>query len=503
METLETAGHDAPSGISREGRLRFIFAAAALVASYLLTCVVPVWDAPLGYLVLSVAFYTFTAVFALLLGGRISFAALLAFLLGFALSAYRFVHGGRCPDNTPVLLLNAGCFAYYTAALFGNHSGRLGGTLLLDLAKGSAYCFISFTSFFRDLFKPRGAKKGPKTILLTLLSVFIAAAALIAVGSLLSYDSRFAAMMPKIDVDTVLESIIKVHFAVPIAAMVFSLFISSRERRLPGLSTPQSAQAAGQRLRRIPGLILALPAAALLVMYALFFISQWGYYMSAFTHTLPEGYSAAEYAREGFFQLLGVACINAVLLVVMRCFSAEGSGGVRALQRALSILICLATLLLIATAISKMVLYIGWYDLTRRRLEASVFLVFLAGAFLFTLLSLIIPKMKALPFIIGLGLVMLTAFSLVNTDRMIADYNADSYLSGRHDSIDIDYLAEGIGYNGVPALIRLESEASDSAVRRSAFEKRTKLKADLKDSPGLWYEGDLPAFAAEKALDLR
>ena len=52
METLETAGHDAPSGISREGRLRFIFAAAALVASYLLTCVVPVWDAPLGYLAL-------------------------------------------------------------------------------------------------------------------------------------------------------------------------------------------------------------------------------------------------------------------------------------------------------------------------------------------------------------------------------------------------------------------------------------------------------------------
>lgn len=504
MESFDSAVMpESPSGITREGRLRLIFAAIVLVAAYLLTCVVPAWEKPLGYLVLNVAFYIVTAVFAKLLGGKICFASAAAFVLGCSVSLYRFIHGGSVySDNFPVVFINAAVYVYYVVTLFGNHSRSLGGTFLLDLAKGTAYCFISFISIFRDIFRPQGAKKGPKTALLTLLSVFIAAVVLLAVGSLLSYDSRFAAMMPKIDIDTVLESVFKAHIAVPVAALVFSLFVSSLDRRLPGLSTPASSKAAGERLRKIPGLILALPVAALLVMYVLFFISQWGYYVSAFTRTLPWGYSAAEYAREGFFQLLAVACINGVLLAVIRIFGKEAEGGVSVLQRALSILLCVATLILIATAISKMVLYIGMYDLTRDRLIASLFLVFLAGAFLAVLLSLIIPKMKALPFIIGLGLIMLFAYSLTNTDRIIADYNADSYLSGRHEKIDVSYITTELGDNAVPALVRLENEAQDESVRTEATDALDS-KTGLEPGSHRWYELDLPYLNAKKLLKAR
>lgn len=488
-----------PSGITREGSLKLAFIAVCFAAAYIFICLVPIAESALGFFALSLGLYALTAVFALLLGGRLCAASVLALIFGCIVSGYRFINGSAA-YYFPVFILSALCYAFFTVTLFGNHSAALGGRFLLDLVKGVAYQFISFIDLFRDLFRPEGAKRGSRAVLTVILALVIAFVLLVIVGSLLSYDPRFAQMMPKLDVDTILEFILKLHLAVPIGAMIYGLAASSRARKLSGLSTEASARAASERLRFLPVVVIAVSVAALLVMYVLFFISQWGYYMSAFTKELPSGYSAAEYAREGFFQLLAVACINALLLLVLRCFTKTQTKAAKVVSTVLSALLCAATLILIATAISKMALYIDMYDLTRDRLCATLFLVFLAVAFVLTFVSLFVPKMKLLPVVIGVGLVMLTVFMLSGSDKLIADYNAESYLSGKHDNIDVNYIAGELNCSGTAALIRLEKEAGDEAVRQKAKELLDAETAAFKQNPLPWYQHSIPYYIEQDLL---
>lgn len=484
--------------LTKTGKLFMAFAFCALIAAYLFVSLVPLSDNPLGYLILTAVFFGITIVFALITGGRFSLYSALAVVVGLAVSLFRMIHGNAF--LFPAFLINALLYAYLVVSLYGNHSRSLGGRFLLDIAKGVAYMFISFGCFFKDLFKPRGSKKNSAALLIVLAGVVAALVLLLIVGSLLSYDKNFAAMMPKIDLETISDFIIKLLFTVPVAAVIYSIYASSRERKLPSVSSEESFNRTASCIKVIPMIIIALPIAALLIMYVLFFISQWAYYMSAFTHALPEGYSAAEYAREGFFQLCAVACINAFLIVVLECFAKKSTKGMNTLSRVLSILLSLATLVLIATAISKMLLYIDLYDMTRDRLYVTVFLVFLALAFVIVILSVLFKKVKALPLIIGIAIIFLVVFSLVNTDRFIAKYNVDAYLSGKHSNIDIDYLEKELDLNAFPELIRLNENAVDPSTAQSSGSAVSRLADSVKNEKLAWYKIDIPYLNAKKML---
>ena len=217
--------------------------------------------------------------------------------------------------------------------------------------------------------------------------------------------------------------------------------------------------------------------------------------MSAFTHTLPDNYSAAEYAREGFFQLCAVTFVNLFLIFLMNCFMRNRTKASDVTKRVLTILLCTATLILIATAISKMFLYIDRYDLTRSRLEVTVFMFFLTTVVIAVLIWAIFKKVKVLPIIVVSAALFFTAYSLTNTNRIIAKYNVDSYLSGKHDSIDVDYLRNDLGYSSVPELKRLYENASGE-VKDNAHKAYLDLKDDAYGTE--WYEGEIPYYIAKK-----
>ncbi|MEN6635558.1 MAG: DUF4173 domain-containing protein [Clostridiaceae bacterium] len=118
-----------------------------------------------------------------------------------------------------------------------------------------------------------------------------------------------------------------------------------------------------------PGVVMIL----LLAAYALFTYVQFTY---LFGGTLPVDLTYSEYARDGFGQFVAVTLINFTLLGLSLSKSEPG----RAIK-ALQTLLIAASLIVLASAAWRMLLYVGAYGLTIRRvlpLWLMIYFVFLA-----------------------------------------------------------------------------------------------------------------------------
>ena len=152
------------------------------------------------------------------------------------------------------------------------------------------------------------------------------------------------------------------------------------------------------------------------------------------------GLSYAEYARSGFFQLLAVALLTMVVIgAAVRWARVQGSLQ-KALLRGLLILLCLSTLVVLGSAMKRLMLYEDAYGLTRLRISVHAVIIVLAIVFVMMIAATILWKGKWLARasvgLIGLSLV---AFSLVNPDAQIARQNVARF--EQTGSIDATYLS--------------------------------------------------------------
>ena len=134
-----------------------------------------------------------------------------------------------------------------------------------------------------------------------------------------------------------------------------------------------------------PGVVIVL----LLAAYALFTYVQFTY---LFGGELPVDLTYSKYAREGFGQFLAVTLINFTVLGV----SLSKSEPKRAI-RVLESLLILASLVVLASAAWRMLLYVGAYGLTIRRvlpLWLMGYFVFLAGVGMVRVLNEKVPFLR-------------------------------------------------------------------------------------------------------------
>ena len=115
------------------------------------------------------------------------------------------------------------------------------------------------------------------------------------------------------------------------------------------------------------------------------------------------------------------------------------------------------------------------------------------------IVSSVARGVKGLPVIVITGLVFAAAFCLINTNRLIARYNVDMYLNGKHESIDVAYIADDLGHSSVPELKRLSDQAQDAEVKRSASEYLELYRTSRMDKE--WYEISIPYIKAKDVLE--
>lgn len=143
-------------------------------------------------------------------------------------------------------------------------------------------------------------------------------------------------------------------------------------------------------------------------------------YLFAGLGSLPEGYTYARYAREGFFQLVFVCLINLVLVLTCVKYFRENR-----LLKGILTFISLCTYIMITSSAYKMLLYIQVYHLTFLRVFVlwALFVIFLLMTG--TIISIYQSEFPLVKYCILVVTVLYLIFSFAHPDYWIARYNLD------------------------------------------------------------------------------
>ena len=392
------------------------------------------------------------------------FTILLLTALSFSLWPGQSVFGLRA-----LLLLGVAIYWVWTAAdatLCGKTSDWLPHDLLCSIIYTP---FENFSAQYRSL---AAARKRQNRVASEhwpiVLGVLLAAAVISVVGPLLIQADAggFAALLrnlqPQLDrlgkIDPVL--LVQILFSIPTAAYIFGLLAGSIHGRRVELKRAENSVNA---LRKLPSATVLTLLLLLNGLYIAFIASQLPYLFSAFSGVVPSGWeSYAEFARRGFFELCVIAVIN---LLVLTCthLGIEITKRQSAATRVPNALLAVLTLVLIATACSKLVLYISIFGMTVQRLLPGVFLIFLAIVFGAVIVrqSLRFSIMRLAAFT---GATLLCLLCVMNTDALVVNYNADRYLSGTLEEFDPVVLYRS-GTAGLGAALLLYEQSDDQQLR--------------------------------------
>ncbi|MBR7185534.1 MAG: DUF4173 domain-containing protein [Clostridia bacterium] len=259
--------------------------------------------------------------------------------------------------------------------------------------------------------------------------------------------------------------------ALPVGIMlgfyVFGHLWACGNHELGGGVKQENALRIASVCRFAPTAMVCAAVLPLLLLYLLFVISQLPYFIGGFTGALPDGLTYADYARKGFFELCSVAVINAAVLACIALFTRRNADKPPLAARILSILLSAFTLMLLASAMAKMLLYVDTYGLSRKRIYVLWLMCFLALFFLVQLAGGIFRRLRVSAAVFALAVLFLGVFLFADFDRIIADYNVDAYLSGEMEAVDVDMLRD-LSASAVPSLLRLYDETEHANVRRDA-----------------------------------
>jgi hypothetical protein len=221
------------------------------------------------------------------------------------------------------------------------------------------------------------------------------------------------------------------------------------------LAPPAFDGEASQR-RRVRRVEWALPVGALVLLFAAFVAVQATVLFGGRDYVLrTAGLTAAEYARAGFWQLLAVTVLTLVVLAVAAHLAARETVADRAWLRGLLGALAALTLVIVASALSRMWAYEQAYGFTRLRLLVGVFEIWLGVVFLLVMAAGIRLRQRAtwLPSaVLGTAVLALLGIAALNPDRYIAEQNAIRFADTNY--IDLYYL-EDLSADAVPALDRL------------------------------------------------
>ncbi|MBQ8978134.1 MAG: DUF4173 domain-containing protein [Oscillospiraceae bacterium] len=283
------------------------------------------------------------------------------------------------------------------------------------------------------------------------IGLFFALPATIVVAILLSSaDDGFARIMEELFDNAfarIFICLIQILLGIPAAMYLYGACYASSHRDAPYEEDSYIKDSA----RIIPAAAGVISAVPLCAMYVIFFCSQLSHYLSSFVNVLPTGETYAAYARQGFFELCVVALINLGMIAALNIMCARSEGKKAASVRIMTIVLCVFTLMLIATALAKMAMYINVYGLTQLRTYTSWFMILLALIFVIIAVSTAAEKLNAPRLMAAVFTVMFAVLSFANTDGLIARYNMERYLDGSLPNLNISSMSE-LSSDAHPAL---------------------------------------------------
>ena len=185
----------------------------------------------------------------------------------------------------------------------------------------------------------------------------------------------------------------------------------------------------------------ALPLALLDALFAVFVGVQIAVLFGGHEHVLrTAGLTYAEYARQGFWQLLAAAALTLTVVGGAILVAGIPRRADRLVLRLLLGILCALTIVVLVSALRRLWLYEEAFGLTRLRLLAEAIAIWLGGLFALLLAAGLVARLRrqlAPAALAGTALALL-GFSLANPDGLIADRNVERWRATGH--IDLGFL---------------------------------------------------------------
>jgi hypothetical protein len=210
----------------------------------------------------------------------------------------------------------------------------------------------------------------------------------------------------------------------------------------------------------------------LIIVYALFATARLLVALRGDSYVLETtGLTYAEYARSGFFQLLGAAALTVLVLLLLRTAVDLPTTASRRVFAFLAAAAVVLTLVMVQSAVIRLGLYDAAFGLTLLRLYSTIFAWWIGAVLVLVGLALcgVGARRSWLPGAVACSaLITLVLVNVVDPERMIMNRNLDRlHETGRFDT----YHATGLSDDGLVVLVDRFDELG--------IQHRTEVRAEL------------------------
>ncbi|WP_203337750.1 DUF4153 domain-containing protein [Nocardioides limicola] len=315
-----------------------------------------------------------------------------------------------------------------------------------------------------------------RTLAWSVLGLVVFGALLVSADALLS--EWVGALLPELRMDTI---VLRGFVAVAVGGVVLAAaYLALNPARVDGES--RSPRPVTHRFEWLmPVLVVNAVFAAFLVAQATAVFGGHDYLQRT------TGLTYAEYVHQGFGQLIVATALTLLVIWAAARKAARVTARDRLWIRVSMGLLCLQTLVVVASALHRMHLYQEAYGFTRMRLLVDVFEGWLALLVLAVMVGGVTLKAAWLPrFALLSGALLMVGLAALNPDAWIAERNLDRFAeTGR---VDWSYL-RSLSADAVPVLAGLPQEQASCALGARVAPE------------GSWLEWNLGRVRAAEALE--
>ena len=243
---------------------------------------------------------------------------------------------------------------------------------------------------------------------------------------------------------------------------------------------------------KIDSLTIKLLLTTLNIIYIVFDIIQ---IKSLLLHQVSMNISYAEYAREGFFQLMVVSFINLIIVLVSKNIEKKQDEKNIRYIKVMNLIMVFLTLIIIISSFIRMYMYESEYGYTLLRLLTYITLITEVILLIPTIIYITNSKFNIVKHYIIILISIYTIINFINIDYIIAYRNVNRYF--KKEDIDIYYLMNNHTDN-IPVLIDLYNETEDLKIKQTLKNYFSFMKKPIKH----FQEFNVSKVISNKKIDL-
>jgi len=222
------------------------------------------------------------------------------------------------------------------------------------------------------------------------------------------------------------------------------------------LQKTQKEKAADTLPRNIDALISNIVLTVINLIYLLFIFVQVSYLFNGDNNQFLAEMTYADYAREGFHQLIMVSIINFSLIAWQSNQGKIKTPIQKLMLKSQLIILTFFTLVILSSAHKRLSLYEDAYGYTYIRFFSHYVMYFLISIGAISLYKIFDFKSSLLKYSLISLLIFYTTLNYINPDIIIAQNNIDRFAS--HGTLDLDYFYDSLSLDAICLLEKLEND---------------------------------------------